>query len=102
MEHTLSYPTGGVTIGRHNEVCDLMADLLTDVCHDVNVEPRLQPLSGQTFATRSTAIEDNSRLDIAASGFWGGRFKRAFSDVRVITHSPHKLDTTDDHLLPMP
>ena len=82
MEHALSCPSGGVTISRHNEVRDLLADLLTDVCHDVNVEPRLQPLSGETFTTRSTATEDNSRLDIAASGFWGGRFERAFFDVR--------------------
>ena len=80
----LSCPSGGVTICRHNEVRDLMAHLLTEVCHDVNVEPRLQPLSGETFTTRSTATEDNSRLDIAASGFWGGRFERAFFDVRVI------------------
>ena len=83
-EHALSCPSGGVTICRHNEVRDLMAHLLTEVCHDVNVEPRLQPLSGETFTARSTATEDNSRLDIAASGFWGGRFERAFFDVRVI------------------
>ena len=61
-----------------------MADLLTDVCHDVNVEPRLQLLSGETFTTRSTATEDNSRLDIAASGFWGGRFERAFFDITLL------------------
>ena len=83
VEHALSCPTGGVTISRHNEVRDLMANLLTDVCHDVCVEPRLQPLSGETFATCSTSTEDDSRLDIAASGLWGGRFERAFFDVRV-------------------
>ena len=42
-EHALSC-SGGVTICRHNEVRDLMADLLNDVYHDVNVEPYLQPL----------------------------------------------------------
>ena len=34
-------PPGGC---RRNEVRDLMANLFTDVCHDINVEPRLQPL----------------------------------------------------------
>jgi len=28
-------------------------------------------------------MEDNARLDIAACGFWGGRFEKAFFDVRV-------------------
>ena len=60
-----------------------MADLLTDVCHDVTIEPHLQCLSGETFTTCSTGTEDNSRLDIAACGFWGGSFERALFDVRV-------------------
>ena len=30
-----------------------------------------------------SALHDNSRLDIAACGFWGSRFERAFFDVRV-------------------
>ena len=34
-------------------------------------------------------IEDSARLDVAASGFWGGRFERAFFDVRVFNpHAP--------------
>ena len=83
IEHALTCPTGGVTIIRHNEVRDLTANLLTEVCHDVCVEPRLQPLTGETLSTRSATTEDNARLDVAASGFWGGRFERAFFDVRV-------------------
>ena len=38
-EHALSCPSGGLTICQHNEVRDLMANLLTDICHDINVEP---------------------------------------------------------------
>ena len=83
IEHALTCPTGGVTIIPHNEVRDLTANLLTEVCHDVCVEPRLQPLTGETLSTRSATTEDNARLDVAASGFWGGRFERAFFDVRV-------------------
>ena len=83
VEHALSCPTGRVTICRHSEVRDLLADLLTDVCHGVTIEPQLQRFSGETFTTRSTGTEDNSRLDIAARGFWGGRFERALFDVRV-------------------
>ena len=31
----------------------------------------------------SAITDDNARLDIAASGFWEGRFERAFFDMRV-------------------
>ena len=77
-------------------------NVLTDICHDVNVEPRLQTLSGETFTTHSTATQDNSRLDIIASGFWGGRFERKFFNVKVINPFAPKPDTTDDLLLPTP
>ena len=41
IEHALSCPKGGFPSIRHNEVRDLTATLLTDVCHDVKVEPDL-------------------------------------------------------------
>ena len=47
------------------------------------MEPLLQPLSGEQFSLRSASIEDNARLDIAASGLWGGRFERKMFDIRV-------------------
>ena len=30
-----------------------------------------------------TNVQDGARLDISASGVWGGRFERTFFDVRV-------------------
>lgn len=41
--------TGGFLTIHHNEVRDLTAQLLTEVCPGVSVEPPLQPLSGETF-----------------------------------------------------
>ena len=38
--HALSCSTGGFPTIRHNEVRDLLASLLTEVCRDVAVEPR--------------------------------------------------------------
>ena len=38
---------GGLIIQRHNEIRDLEAELLDMVCHDVAVEPTLQPLTGE-------------------------------------------------------
>ena len=47
-------PTGGFPTIRHNEVRDILADLLTEVCSDVAVEPQLAPVSGEVFLAAST------------------------------------------------
>ena len=65
---------------RHNEVT---TTLLTEVCHGVTTEPHLQPLSRESMYHRSAITEDGARLDIAMYGFWGGRFEKAFLDVKV-------------------
>ena len=82
-QHALSCANGGIPSIRHNSVRDLTAVLMCEVCHDVVVEPRLQPLSGEVLHGRTCNREDEARLDIRASGFWGGQFERAFFDVRV-------------------
>ena len=72
VEHALPCAKGGFPTIRHNEIRNLTATLLTDVCHDVCIEPRLQPTSNETLAGSSANRQDGARLDIAASGFWGG------------------------------
>ena len=87
VEHALTCKTGGFPAVRHNEVRDITATLLTEVCHGVTAEPHLQPLSGESLCHRSAITEDGARLDIAMYGFWGGRFEKAFVDVRVFNPS---------------
>ena len=62
---------------------DTVAGWMSEVCNDVCVEPPLQPLTGEALSGASAITEDGARLDIAANGFWGGRYDRAFFDVRV-------------------
>ena len=83
VEHSLSCPHGGFPSIRHNEIRDITAKYMIEVCHNVGVEPPLQSLSGETMSYRTANIEDGARLDIAAQGFWGGDKVRAFFDVRV-------------------
>jgi len=45
VDHALSSLKGGFPSIRHNEVRDITAELLSEVCHDVEVEPHLQPLA---------------------------------------------------------
>ena len=62
----------------HNEIRDLTADLLSEVCHCVSTKPHLQSAEGEALRGASVNTNDGARLDIAANGFWGGKFERAF------------------------
>ena len=73
---------GGFQIQQHNKLRDIVASLLDEVCSNVATEPQLQALSGEHLP-RSANKEDNARLDVRASGFWGVGEKDAFFDIRV-------------------
>ena len=81
--HALSCPSGGFLIVRHNEIRDLTAGLLKEVCNDVEIEPRLQPLSNEELTLATANRDPEARLNIKAQGIWGGRFECAFFDVRI-------------------
>ena len=88
VEHTLSCPKGGFPTIRHNEVHDLSAGLMSQVCHDVGIELVLQPLNGEEFVGSSTICENDARLDIVARGFWQARIERSFFDIRIFNPLP--------------
>ena len=80
--HAMICRHGGLTFLRHNELRDLTADWLSQVCHDVTTEPPLQPLSGETVTPATAITTDDARADVHARGFWGAR-QSAFFDIRV-------------------
>ena len=47
---------------------------MDDVCHDVEIEPLLQPLLGESSDKKSTKGEVEARLDLKANGLWGHSF----------------------------
>ncbi|XP_064389143.1 uncharacterized protein LOC135337174 [Halichondria panicea] len=95
IEHVLSCPRGGFPSIRHNEIRDITADLLTEICHDVSVEPDLQPLTGETLAHRTANISNGARLDVSMKGFWGGRQEKTFLDIRVFNpHAPSNKNSS--------
>ena len=51
VEHAMMCNLGGFPTIRHNEIRDLTASLLSEVCHNVVIEPHLQPLNGEGFHT---------------------------------------------------
>ena len=64
VEHSFTCPNGGFPSLRHNEIRDLTANLLSEVCHDVQVEPNLQPISDEQFCQASLNTEEGALLDI--------------------------------------
>ena len=83
IDHALNCPTGGFPTIRHNELRDFTAEKLSVVCHNVCIEPHLQPLTGEKFNFATTNVMDGARADVSAQGFWGDRYQRAFFDVKV-------------------
>ena len=53
----------------HSEIRDITAEWLDRVCHDVVVEPPLQPLTGENVIPATANRKDDSRADIHARGF---------------------------------
>ena len=81
VEHAFSCPFGGFPSIRHNELQDITATLLSEVCFNVHTKPPLQPLSGERFHYRSANVKDGTQLDVSAESFWDK--KVAYFDVKV-------------------
>ena len=67
---------------RHDDLKNFTAEILSEICKDVTVEPMLTPLTGEKFDLKSANVEDHARVDVAARGVWV-KGNRAFFDVRV-------------------
>ena len=51
LAHALSCKKGGFVSLRHNELRDLTANLLSEVCVDVAIEPQLNYITGEILNT---------------------------------------------------
>jgi hypothetical protein len=82
MDHSQICHLGGFINMRHDELRDLLATEMKKIVRDVETEPRLAPLTGETLYPRSAITTDDARSDIRARGFWC-RQQNAFFDFRV-------------------
>ena len=76
-DHMLICKYGGYPTLRHNEIRDITASLLKEVCQNVVTEPRLQPVTGEELG-RSANTDDEARVDIRARNFWSKCGEEAF------------------------
>lgn len=50
----------------------------------VEVEPLLQPLSGESFVLKSANKDEEARSDVRVLGFWS-KMRQAFFDIKVVS-----------------
>ena len=94
LQHALSCPKGRLVITRHNELRNLTAEILGEVCKNVVIEPLLTPLTGEELP-KSSNTSNQARADVSARGLWING-QTAFCDVRVFNplarcHLHHSL-----------
>ena len=94
LQHALSCPKGGLVITRHNELRNLTAEILGEVCKNVVIEPLLTPLMGEELPKSSNTC-NQARADVSAGELWING-QTAFCDVRVFNplarcHLHHSL-----------
>ena len=95
VDHAISCQKGGFIHRRHDELKELIGHIAGDLYCDVEIEPNLLPMTGETLH-HSANKQPDARLDISIRGFWQ-RGERAFADVRIFnpfaqTHLNQKLE----------
>ena len=83
VDHAFTCPHGGFPTLRHNEIRDITAQLMSEVCPNVATELTLQPVTNECFFHLSTNTESGAHQDVRAQGFWGVHHQQAYFDVRV-------------------
>ena len=81
-DHAMICKKGGFVSLRHNEVRDITAEMLNEVCYDVKSEPELIPLEGENLKYKTANTHERARTDLSARSFWI-KGERAFFDIRV-------------------
>ena len=94
VNHALTCPSGGYPTARHDELRDVIADVVRCVCVDVETEPQLLPFSDESLLGNSVNRSAEGRLNICARGFLT-RQQEAFLDIRV-THLKAALLTVSE------
>lgn len=82
VDHSQVCKKGGFIHMRHDEPAQLFGFLCTKVFKDVELEPHLEPLSGESFELKSAKTEDGARSDVRVRGFWR-KGQSAFFDFRI-------------------
>ena len=70
IQHAMSCKMGGFVTLRYNKLRDITGALLEEVCHDVSIEPILQPISDSNLVPLTTNTNDGAGSDVSTRSFW--------------------------------
>lgn len=86
IDHSQSCQLGGFIIHRHDKAARLWASLSKQAHCDVEIEPHLQPLTGEVLSLKTANCEAGARSDVRVTGFWRNG-QSTFFDFKVINLS---------------
>ena len=69
VDHAQICKLSGFIHMQHDDTTDFLASCMKEI-HDVEVEPKLQPLTGESFWHRTANTDPDARADIRVRGFW--------------------------------
>ena len=75
IQHCMSCKKGDFVSMKHNDLRDLTANMLSEVCKDIEIEPQLIPLTSEGLGSRTANTTNEARLDIRAREFGKEDFK---------------------------
>ena len=82
VDHAQICKLSGFIHMRHDDPTNFLASCMKEIYNDVKIEPRLQPLTGESFHRSVTNTDPDARADIRVRGFWTNG-SNAFFDTRV-------------------
>ena len=71
---------------------DITGALLEEVCHDVAIEPILQPVTDNNLVRLTANTNDSARLDASARSFWIISQKAFFGATTCLTPTLHNTN----------
>ena len=101
INHALNCPRGGYIIIRHSSVRDFIANQISTVYKDVECEPTLQTLDGETFSANATLQETMLTLTSVPRDFIGrdrtptSTFNFSIPILSLISHHQRKKYTRE-------
>ena len=73
IQHAMGCKEGRFIMIRHNDLCDVTANLLREVYKDADIEPQLLSPTGETFNKGTTNISNEVRVDTKQKRILGKR-----------------------------
>ena len=70
IQHSILCKKGDFIYVKHNDLRDLTANMMSEVCKDTKIKPKVTPLSGGEVQGKMSNKLNEAKEDIRNRGFW--------------------------------